>query len=125
MTHDHLIHLLIRQIQGVLWDNLTRARQVPADTAVNAIRALVYAPAAQRALEKGSDTVRAFALRAVSRVLRDDQQPPRVVLDRLRSVLDEANLNRALGARPQSRMNLRPKGPHAQYQPPQRGRHAG
>jgi hypothetical protein len=114
MTHDHLIHFLIRQTQGVLRDNLAGARAVPSYIAVNTIRALVHAPAAQTALEKGSDTVRAFALRAMCLILRDHKQPPRVILDRLRSVLDEANLDRALGAEPQSRMNLRPRRPHAQ-----------
>jgi hypothetical protein len=114
MTHDHLIHFLIRQTQGVLRDNLAGvSRAVPSHIAVNTVRALIHAPAAQTAPEKGSDTVRAFALRSVSYVLRDDRQPPRVILDRLRNVLDDANLNRALGEGPRLRMNLRPGGHNA------------
>jgi hypothetical protein len=48
-------------------------------------------------LERGHDTAFCFVLRAVNRVLSDDDQPDRTTINRLWDVLDEPELNRALG----------------------------
>jgi hypothetical protein len=112
MNHDYLIHFLIRQAQSVLGDIPARSAPDLADTATNTIRALISAPAAQLALKKSSDTFRAFALRAVGRILRDDKMPSRVILDCLRDVLDEPTLKQALDDSPRSRTYLWAKRPH-------------
>jgi hypothetical protein len=48
-------------------------------------------------LEHGNDTALCFVLRAVNRILSDDDQPNRTTINRLWDVLDEPELNRALG----------------------------
>jgi hypothetical protein len=113
MKHDQLIELLARKAQDVLWDAVSPARRVSDDTAVRTIRALISTPAAQTALEKGSDTLRAFALRAVHRILSDETQSPRTALTQLWDTLDEPQLNRALGNKQNARINLWLKKPPA------------
>jgi hypothetical protein len=61
-------------------------------------RELVDSPAIRSALERGSDTLPAFALRAVERVLCDHSRPHRETLNLLWDVLDDPHLNRALGS---------------------------
>ena len=51
----------------------------------------------RQALEHGNDTALCFVLRAVNRILSDDDQPNRTTINRLWDVLDEPELNRALG----------------------------
>src|SRR5215469_10561220 len=64
--------------------------------------ALVGSPAIRSALECGSDTLPAFALRAVERVLCDHSRPHRETLNLLWDVLHDPHLNRALGSPTQS-----------------------
>ena len=56
-----------------------------------------------RALERGNDTALCFVLRAVNRILSDEDQP-NTTIDQLWDVLDQPELNRAL--RQNSRMIL-------------------
>jgi uncharacterized protein HemY len=63
-----------------------------------------------QALKRGNDTALCFALRAVNRILSDEGQP-NTTINRLRDVLDEPELNRALGQN--SRMILGQKKPPA------------
>ena len=49
-----------------------------------------------QALERGSDTALCFVLRAVKRILSEENQP-NTTISRLWEVLDEPELNRALG----------------------------
>src|SRR5262249_45433095 len=65
---------------------------------------------AHQALKRGNDTALCFALRAVNRILSDEGQP-NTTINRLRDVLDEPELNRALGQN--SRMILGQKKPPA------------
>ena len=70
-------------------------------------------PQGQQVLERGNDTALCFVLRAVNRILSDKVQPDRVTISRLWEVLDEPELNRALGIRQNSRMILGRKKPPA------------
>jgi hypothetical protein len=63
-----------------------------------------------QALERGNDTALCFVLRAVNRILSDEDQP-NTTISRLWDVLDEPELNRALGQN--SRMILGQKKPRA------------
>jgi hypothetical protein len=99
MKHDHVIDFLARKVDKVLRDNLLSASQVPDETAVRTIRSLVGASTAQLALERGSDTTRAFVVRAVNRVVSDESVPPRDALNRLRAVLDALDVPEAGRAR--------------------------
>jgi hypothetical protein len=56
-----------------------------------------------QALERGNDTALCFVLRAVNRILYDEDQP-NTTINRLWDVLDQSELNRAL--RQNSRMIL-------------------
>jgi hypothetical protein len=88
MKHDDVIEFLARKIDEVLRDNLAPASQLSDEIAVRTIRSLVGASTAQMALERGSDTARAFVVRAINRIVSDGNVPPRETLNRLRSVLD-------------------------------------
>ena len=82
----------------------------PDAQAVKSLRALVRAPQVHQALERGNDTALCFVLRAVNRILSDEDQP-NTTINRLWDVLDQPELNRAL--RQNSRMILGQKKPPA------------
>jgi hypothetical protein len=63
-------------------------------------RELVRSPAVRSALGRSSDMLLAFALRAVERVLSDQSLTHRETINRLWDVLDDPNLNQALGCHP-------------------------
>jgi hypothetical protein len=99
MNYQQLIRFLLRKAQETLWANLSTTRQLPNDRTVSTIRALVSTPSAQTAIERGDDTVFAFALRAVNRVVSEQDQPSAKIIGRLWDILDDADLNQALGVK--------------------------
>ena len=106
MQYDLVIKRTLREAQGILWANLPPASNLPDAQAVKSLRALIRTPQGQQVLERGNDTALCFVLRAVNRILSDKDQPDRVTISRLWEVLDEPELNRALGIRQNSRMIL-------------------
>jgi len=94
----------------MLWANLPPASNLPDAQAVKSLRALVRTRQVHQALKRGNDTALCFALRAVNRILSDEGQP-NTTINRLSDVLDEPELNRALGQN--SRMILGQKKPPA------------
>jgi uncharacterized protein (DUF1778 family) len=70
-------------------------------------RELIRSQAIRLALERSSDTVLAFALRAVERVISDQSRTNRETINRLWDVLDDPHLHQALGLPQQSRMTRR------------------
>jgi hypothetical protein len=99
MQYDLLIERTLREAQGILRANLPPAKNLPDDQAVQSLRAIVRTPHVRGVLERGNDTALCFALRAVNRILSDDDQPDRMKINRLWDVLDEPTFNRALGVR--------------------------
>jgi hypothetical protein len=97
MQYDLVIKRTLRDAQGILRANLPPARNLSDDQAVKSLRAIVRTTQVQQALEHGSDTALCFVLRAVNRILSDEDQPNRTTINRLWEVLDEPELNRALG----------------------------
>src|SRR6266702_4206102 len=97
MQYDLLIERTLRDAQGILRANLPPAKNLPDDQAVKSLRAIVRTPQVREALEHGSDTALCFVLRAVNRILSDDDQQDRTTINRLWDVLDEPELNRVLG----------------------------
>ena len=79
------------------------ASNLPDAQAVKSLRALVRTPQVHEAVERGNDTALCFVLRAVNRILSDEDQP-NTTINRLWDVLDQPELNRAL--RQNSRMIL-------------------
>jgi hypothetical protein len=61
------------------------------------LREVVHSPSVRSALERGSDSLPAFALRGLARVLSDFSQTPGETIVRIRHVLDDPHLHAALG----------------------------
>jgi hypothetical protein len=97
MRYDRLIERTLRDAQGILRANLPPAKNLPDDQAVKSLRAIVRTPQVREALERGNDTALCFVLRAVNRILSDDDHPDRTTINRLWDVLDEPELKRAMG----------------------------
>ena len=96
MQYDLPIKRTLRDAQGILRANLPPAKNLPDDQAVKSLRAIVRTPQVREALERGNDTALCFVLRAVNRILSDDDQPDRTTINRLWDVLDEPELKRAM-----------------------------
>jgi hypothetical protein len=64
------------------------------------LREVIGSPSIRSALERSSDALTKFALRAVERVLLDRSLSHREAIHRLWDVLDDAHLNKALGLPP-------------------------
>ena len=93
--------------QRLLWQNLAPTHKLPDATTVMRFRELIRSQAIRLALERSSDTVHAFALRAVKQVISDQSRTNRETITRLWDVLDDPHLNQALGLPQQSRMTRR------------------
>jgi hypothetical protein len=111
--YDRVIEQAVRKAQDMLWANLPPTHRIPDDDVVASVRALVAQPDVKQALERGNDVVCAFALRAVDRVVSDIAQPSRATINQLWDILDQPDLNHALGAKQNSRMNFWLKKPPA------------
>jgi hypothetical protein len=110
MQYDLVVKRTLPEAQGILWANLPPASNLPDAQAVKSLRALVLTPQVHQALERGNDTALCFVLRGVKRILSDEDHP-NMIISRLWEVLDEPELNRALGQN--SRMILGQKKPPA------------
>ena len=110
MQYDLAIKRTLREAQGILWANLPSASNLPDAQAVKSLRTPVRTPQVHEAVERGNDTALCFVLRAVNRILSDEDQP-NTTINRLWDVLDQPELNRAL--RQNSRMILGQKKPPA------------
>ena len=97
MHYHRLIERALRDAKGILRANLPPAKNLPDDQAVQSLRAIVRAPQVREVLERGNDTALCFMLRAVNRILSDDSQPDRMIINRLWDVLDQPECNRILG----------------------------
>ena len=95
MQYDPLIERTLREAQGILRANLPPAKNLPDDQAVQSLRAIVRTPQIRGVLERGNDTSLCFVLRAVNRILSDNDQPDRTTISRLWDVLDKLESNRA------------------------------
>jgi hypothetical protein len=104
VNYQQLIQFILRKSQKALWDNLSSSKQLPDHRTVNTIRALVSSPSAQAAIERGDDTIFAFALRAVDRVVSKQEVPAAGIISRLWDILDDPDLNLALGVKRKDRI---------------------
>ena len=110
MQYDLVIKRTLQEAQGILWANLPPANNLTDAQAVKSLRDLVRTPQVHQALERGNDTALCFALRAVNRILSDEDQPS-TTINRLWDVLDQPELNSDL--RQNFRMTLWQKKPPA------------
>ena len=95
MQYDRLIERALRDAQGILRANLPPAKNLPDRQAVQSLRAILRTPQVREVLERGHDAALCFVLRAVNRILSDNQ-PDRTTINRLWDVLDEPEFNRIL-----------------------------
>jgi len=110
--YDLVIKRTLQDAHGIQWANLPPARNRPDARAVEYLRAIVRRPQVHQALERGNDTALCFVLRAVNRILSNDDQP-NTTINRLWDVLDEPEFNRALGIKQNSRRKFWRKKPPA------------
>jgi hypothetical protein len=97
MSSDRIIVDAIKVAQDLLSQNLTAAQNLSDAAAVMRFRELVRSQAVRSALERSSNTLFVFALRAVERAISDQSPTNREMINRLWEVLDDPHLNQALG----------------------------
>jgi len=106
MSSDRVIVDAIKVAQDLLRQNLPPAHHLTDAAAVLRFRELVRSQAVRSALDRSSDTLLAFALREVERVLCDHSRPHRETINQLWGLLDDPHLNKALGIPHNSRMTF-------------------
>ena len=112
MSSERIIVDAIKLAQELLCQNLPAVHNLSDAALVMRFRELVRSQAVRSALERSSDTLFAFALRAVERVTSDHSQTNRETINRLWEVLDDPHLNQALGIPPNRRKMLGPPRRH-------------
>ena len=105
MSSDRAIVDAIKVARTLLSQNLPPAYNLPDAATVTRVRELVHSPSIRSALD---DTLLAFALRAVERVVADQSLTNRQIITRLWDVLDDPHLNQALGIPQNSRITFGP-----------------
>jgi hypothetical protein len=100
MSSDRAIVDATKVAQNLLRQNLPPTHNLTDAATVLRFRELVHFPAVRSALERSSDTLLAFALRAVHRVLSDQSLTHRETINRLWDFLDDPHLNQAWGCHP-------------------------
>jgi len=108
MSSDRAIVDAIKVARTLLSQNLPPAYNLPDAATVTRVRELVHSPSIRSALERSSDTLLAFALRAVERVVADQSLTNRQIITRLWDVPDDPHLNQALGIPQNSRITFGP-----------------
>jgi hypothetical protein len=106
MNSDRIFEAAIRASKNLLWQNLQSTNDLPDAATVIRLRELVHSPSIRSALLHSSDTLLAFALRAVEHVVADQSQTDREIITRLWDVLEDPHLNQALGMTQNSRFMI-------------------
>ena len=75
MPFDAVIQQALKDVHGLLVDNIARTRDLSDERAVVCLNAVLGKESVRRALEKANDTALCFALRQVKYVLNQRQQP--------------------------------------------------
>ena len=106
MSSERIILETLKLARSLVWPNLRPATDA---TMVLRLRELFHSPSVRSALERGSDTLPAFALREIARVLGDQSQTHGETIVRIRNVLDEPHLNQALDLGQNRWLTFRPR----------------
>src|SRR5215467_499045 len=83
MSSDRIIVEAVKVAQGLLCQNLPAVHTLSDAALVMRFRELVRSQAVRSALERSSDTLFAFALRAVEQVISDQSRTNRDMINRL------------------------------------------
>src|SRR5262249_10988633 len=100
MSSDRVIVEALKVAQVLLCQNLPPKHNLTDAATVLRLLEVIGFPSVRSALERSSDTLTTFALRAVERVVSDRSLSHRETINRLWDVLDDAHLNKALGLLP-------------------------
>jgi hypothetical protein len=93
MNSDRVIADAIKSAQRLLW----HANDLPDAMKVMRLRKFVHSPTVQSAMQRCSDTLLAFTLRAVALVIADQSRTDREMLRRLCDILNNPYLIQAVG----------------------------
>ena len=93
MNSDREIVDAIKTAQRLLW----HANDLPDAMKVMRLRKFVHSPTVQSAMQRCSDTLLAFTLRAVELVIVDQSRTDREMLRRLSDILNNPHLIQAVG----------------------------
>jgi hypothetical protein len=93
MASDAIVDAL-RLAHSLVWENL---RPTTESATVLQLRELFHSPSVRSALERSSDNLPALALREVVGVLSDQSQTHGETIARVRTVLDDPQLNEVFG----------------------------
>jgi hypothetical protein len=107
MSSDPIIVDAIKVAQDLLRQNLPPTHNLTDAATVMRFRELVRSQAIRSALDRSSDTLLTFALRAVERAISDQSRANRETINQLWDILDDPHLNKALGLPQNSRMTFR------------------
>ena len=107
MSSERIIVEAIKVAQDLLCQNLPAVQKVSDAALVMRFRELVRSQAIRSALDRSSDTLLTFALRAVERAVSDQSRTNRETINQLWDILDDPHLNKALGLPQNSRMTFR------------------
>ncbi len=106
MDDQRIIEQVIRKAQGLLRYDLAASRSLPNDLMVGQLRELIQSRELRSALGSSSDTIFAFALRGMRRVLADQSRSDRVIIGELWAILDDPILVAALGIKNSFRTSI-------------------
>jgi hypothetical protein len=107
MSSDRVIVDALKFAHSLVWQNPRPTTDAAAT--VLRLRELFHLQSVRAALEHGSDSLPTFALRDVARVITDQSQTHAETIVRIRNVLDEPDLNQALGVRQNRWTTFRPR----------------
>jgi len=111
--YNRVIEQAVRTAQDMLRASIPPNQRISDDDVVARLRDLMCCAEVREALERGNDIACAFALRAVDRAISDIAQPTQETINKLWDILDEPDLNRALGRKQSKRTNIWLKKPPA------------
>jgi hypothetical protein len=110
MSSDRIIVEAIKVARDLLCQNLPPRQHLGNAATMMRFQELVRSQAIRSALERSADTLFAFALRAVERVISDQTRTNREIINQLWEILDDPHLNQALGIPHSGRKTLGPPG---------------
>src|ERR671936_30842 len=96
MQYDSVIETTLSQVQNLVIKN---PGAIADPEVVSRVRGYISRPSVQDAMQRANDTLMLFALRTLNYLLADRSVSPHQTVNRLRDVMDDPELNRALNGR--------------------------
>jgi hypothetical protein len=95
MQNESVIEATLRQVRHILINNPSSNGIADAEV-LSRLRGYIARPSVQDAMQRANDTLILFALRAVNHLLVDQSTSPRLMVNRVREVMDDSELTRIL-----------------------------